>query len=136
MKRSENYRGIVILESLIGGTVPPAVVPFVVQMYPYLLDGWNPKTIVRLEVPARRILAVAQTVANALLPRKYFAQFTGESEIIVTFPRKVMHVVKGETDLAEQSRNVGSSFGIPRHQMQFEKMFEQDHPTIHKEESK
>lgn len=124
------YRGIVLKESLVTGEMPPSLLPLIASSYSYMLDRIIPVTIIKLEIPLSQVNDIAWTLAGLLRNEKYFAQLTGCHEIIVVFPNALARVLKEVPETAEAARNIGTCFGIPHYQMQFEKMFESDHPNI------
>jgi len=122
------YRGIVLRESLASGELPVSLRSSVETEYQYHLDGVLPVTVIRLQVPAADLLPVVWTVALALHPERYFANFTGPEDMLVTFPNTLVRVLRIDPTTAIHARQVGALFGIPAHQMRFEAMFDADHP--------
>lgn len=124
------YRGIVLKESLATGDIPSSLLQFISTTYPYMLDRLIPATVFKLEIPSQQVNEAAWTLAGKLLHAKYFAQLTSSNQILVIFPNTLVRVMRDIPETAENARRIGTCFGIPRHQMQFEKMFERDHPNI------
>lgn len=127
------YRGIVLKESLRKGRLPNGAKRWLVKTYPYLLDGRMPMTVFRLSVPAAAVSDVARLLSRQLHPAGYFAQLTGDDEMLVVFPGRTLAVARGCAASAGAARAVGAELGIPPHQMRFELMFENDHPNVMEE---
>ena len=133
MGESDIYRGIVLKESLACGVLPPTARRYLVEEYPYALDGKVPMTVFKLIVPAEESLAVAESLSHSLLPERFFAQLTGEREMLIAFPDKCVTVLRERPETASTARLLGNQFGIPDYQMRFEKMFDNDHPNSNME---
>lgn len=129
MKKETCYRGIVLKESLLTCELPLLVRSYLEDTYPYRLDGKVPMTVFKLRVPVAQSEEVADKIARALRPERFFSQLTGEADMLVVFPAAWIRVIKGRPDTAEAARTYGVEHGIPRHQMRFEEMFERDHPN-------
>ena len=129
MKKETCYRGIILKESLLTGELPLQVRSYLEDTYPYRLDGQVPMTVFKLRVPVAQSEEVADKIARALRPERFFSQLTGEADMLVVFPAAWIRVIKGRPDTAEAARTYGVEHGIPRHQMRFEEMFERDHPN-------
>lgn len=131
------FRGIVLKESLVGG-LPPAARPYLIDSYPYRLDGEIEMTVLKLNVPSPAVTEVARALSAGLRRPGYFAQLTGPEEMIVVFPGRTVTVVRSDAASAEAAREIGATYDIPYRQMKFEGMFENDHPNLidHQKERK
>jgi hypothetical protein len=108
--------------------LPECLRPFVETEYPYRLDGVLPVTVIRLRIPAADILPAVWAVALALRPERYFANFIGDDDMFVALPSTLICIPRSDPTAAVHTRQIGTTFGIPAHQMYFEAMFEADHP--------
>jgi hypothetical protein len=121
-------RGIVLKQSLIGGELPMPLSATVVRRYPYLLDGRTPVEVIELIVTRERTLPVAMQLAQALLPKGFYAHLFDDARMLVCFPNCVVRIQRGDEELARQAQDIGGRFGIPARQMRFAEMFDNDHP--------
>lgn len=121
-------RGIVLKEGLVGGALPMPMPATVVRRYPYRLDGRIPVEVIELAVSPQRTAAVAMRLAEALLPRRFYAHLVGEDRMYVCFPNCVVLVHRGDSASVRQAQEIGTRFDIPLRQMRFGEMFDRDHP--------
>jgi hypothetical protein len=120
-------RALVITESLKGGILPPGVRAARERRYPHELDG-TPIEIIELDVRVEDAAAAAAALADALLPRGWYAHLVDQERMIVAFPGEVVAIRRGDAGDVERALATGQRFGIPSHQMRFAEMFETDHP--------
>jgi hypothetical protein len=121
-------RGLVLLESLVGGQLPRPLPAVVVCEYPHLLSGELPVRIVELAVAPDRVPTVAMRLAQALLPQRFYAHLLDAETMYVAFPNCVTVIHRADPATAANARRVGAQFDIPGRQMRFEEMFTNDHP--------
>jgi hypothetical protein len=121
-------RGLVLLESLVGGGLPLPMQAVVVRQYPHLLGGDIPVNIAELMVSRDKALAVAMQLARALLPSRFYAHLLDEETMYVVFPDCLAVVSVNSPESAQAARRIGALYGIPAKQMRFIEMFHTDHP--------
>jgi hypothetical protein len=120
-------RALVITESLPGGALPAGVRATRERRYAHQLDG-TPIEIIELEVRAEDAGATAAALADALLPRGWYAHLVDAERMLVAFPGEVVPIRRGNAGDVERAQAAGRRFDIPPHQMPFAEMFEIDHP--------
>ncbi|MEU7031491.1 hypothetical protein AB0A60_32945 [Streptomyces sp. NPDC046275] len=121
-------RAIVITESLTDGQVPQAPGVSEIRRYRHLLDDRTPIEIVELTVPADQAPAYAHQLADALLPRLYYAHLIDEEQMLVAFPHTVVRIRRGGERAIALAQSIGALVGIPAEQMRFAEMWDTDHP--------
>jgi len=121
-------RGIVLKESLVGGSLPLPFPAMVVRRYPHLLDRKVPVEVIEFTVAPARVAEVALQLARAIVPERFYAHLLDDTTMIVVFPRCVLQIARDDAAGAERAQQVGELFGIPRRQMRFLEMFTTDHP--------
>ncbi|MBL1101919.1 hypothetical protein [Streptomyces coffeae] len=124
----DTMRAIVITESLTGGQLPPGLAPLEDRRYRHMLDESTPIEIIELTVPTDRAPAAGLQLAQALLPKLYYAHLIDSQQMLVAFPQALVLIVRGGQQAAERAQAVGALFGIPPEQMRFLEMFDEDHP--------
>jgi hypothetical protein len=121
-------RGLVLMESLVGGQLPMPLPAVLLRRYPHLLGGELPVQIAELAVTRDRALTVAVQLAQALLPRRFYAHLLDTETMYVAFPNCVTVIRRADSATADDARRIGALFDIPARQMSFEEMFTNDHP--------
>jgi hypothetical protein len=84
--------------------------------------------VVEIEIDEAMIPSIAVKLSTYLLPKKYYCHFVDPNKLIVVFPMCLCLVSRENVAEAERCKTIGRMFEIPDRQMQFEKMFETDHP--------
>jgi hypothetical protein len=124
------WRGIIIRESLRTEELPPSLQGNVSDQYKLNLGGIGEVEIIEVKIPKKEIANVSLDITVLILPEKYYAHFVDKEKMYVIFPSIICLVYRGDIKSAERCRQVGTMFSIPNEQMQFEKMFEVDHPDV------
>ncbi|WP_432141128.1 hypothetical protein [Streptomyces sp. bgisy084] len=125
---SEPLRAVVITESLEGGRLPEALRALESRRYPHLLDERTQVEIIELAVPAAQAAGVALTLADAVLPRLYYAHLIDSLQMLVAFPDTVVRIHRDDAAAVERAQSIGALFDIPAGQMRFAEMWDTDHP--------
>jgi hypothetical protein len=120
-------RAVVIRESLRGNELP-SLPGTPLRTYAHALDEKTPVEIVELAVAEPDALQTAMRLATVLRPRLYYAHVLGAETMYICFPHCVALVRRDDPATAEQARAIGRLFHIPRSQMRFAEMFDDDHP--------
>ncbi len=123
------YRGLVIDESLGPCGRPKWLNRHVHSTHQHLLDGKTSIKVLEVLIEASEIESVALALSQCLLPRQFYIHFVGSSNMFIVFPKCVCVVDREDQSTAEQCRRIGEVFGIPAEQMQFERLFDHDHPN-------
>lgn len=126
--QSDDYRAVVIRESLVGGQLPAELPLGEPREYPHLLDEATPIHIIEFPVTAEAALPAAMQLAEVLLPEKYYAHLVLEADMLIAFPNTVIHLRRNDQQAERQAQAIGRTFAIPDEQMRFLEMFDVDHP--------
>lgn len=125
-------KGIVIEESLLDGRLPFDLQAYVVGRYPYRLDGITPVNILLLQVSINDLPMAAFALAEVLLPSGYYAHFVESPDRLrVIFYQCICTVQRSDPLSIARCRELGLSIGVSEVQMQFDKLFHEDHPNVH-----
>lgn len=124
--------GIVLLEGLKDGRLPDSLESFVEREYQHFLGGTHGVVrIARLVLKRSEAPSVAFELASCLQHRHYYARLNDEAVMFVAFPSAVVRISREDPQSAETARSIGAVFDVDRSHMEFEKMFELDHPEMH-----
>ncbi|MGW5515364.1 hypothetical protein [Nocardia africana] len=124
----DQYRAVVIRESLAGGELPAGLVTSEGREYPHLLDEATPIHIIEFPVAAVTALQVAMQLSESLLPQKYYAHLVRDDDMLIAFPNTVVRLRRNDTAGERNAQAIGRVFAIPDEQMRFLEMFAVDHP--------
>lgn len=121
-------KGLIVRESLINEQLPHFLESYVSKRYPHFIDGINNIEIIELSLDNQIISSVALELAKHLKPRLYYAHFICGNMMIVVFPKLVCLILQGDLEGLLRSQVLGLTYSIPLEQMQFDKIFYEDHP--------
>jgi hypothetical protein len=119
---------VVIKEGFRDARYPPSLTGFMTKEYPYVLGGAEAVTIGVFGVPGDAVWRVALDMAATLLPRRYYAHLVVGDTLVVAFPACLAFVTRGDEPSTQKAQEIGTLFGIPREQMMFGQLFDEDHP--------
>jgi hypothetical protein len=77
-------------------------------------DIW---TVVEFSVADARAAEVAESIAQALDEPGWYADLRSVDETFVVFPRRVLRFARGDRAARAEAREVGWTFGVPEHQL-------------------
>lgn len=129
ISQHEQAKGIVLLESLRPDVDHSRLFRHEVLRYPYLLDGVKPVTSVKLALPIDEMASLLLGFSQMLQEEDFYAHFIYKDTLFVVFPRCVVQANKHLPESFDTCRVIGALFSIPVHQMKFERLFIEDHPT-------
>lgn len=121
-------RAIIVRESLRGGVLPREVQEGQIREYSHALGGKQRVTIIESDVSWDSAPHIALELAARLLDRKFYAHIVDGERMLISFPRTVVEVRRGEEAAQKVAQRIGTLFSIPLQQMQFLAMFDEDHP--------
>jgi len=121
-------KGIVLKESLKADS-RELLEGFIVDKYPYKIDGITQVEVYILEIPHSLIASTCLRLSHSLLDKGYYAHFIDRKSLWIVFPNCVYTIAKENKQLFSICRKVGNIFEIPDHQMKFEELFINDHPN-------
>jgi hypothetical protein len=122
-------RAIIVMESLKDPGLMKEIPGKEICRYPLPLND-GPVEVVEIDIANDDVLAVCILLADSLLPERYFAQLQDSTRMHVIFPSGIALVRRGDQTSEEIAQKIGSIFGIPRSQMRFLEMFENNHPDV------
>lgn len=122
---------IVLLESMIGGDVPLALVPFVVRRYSHFLRGDSASNIVRLEFERDQLGKVLFALSQALKPEQFYSHVVIENEMYIVLPGAFVRIIRGDNTSLERAVALAISYNVLPAHTAFKAMFEFDHPEMH-----
>lgn len=122
-----NYKGEIIEESLADKSILDEVNILssrVEQVTPRHKTPWIKKwTLHTIEVPEELIDEVATRCSRALENRKsWYIDFKNDKFHWIIFRAKVFKVDLSKPKAYQEAKRYGTSLGIPKHQVQFEKL--------------
>jgi len=120
---------VAIREGFRNATIAEEFVSFVSNRYEHWLDDLQLVEIVDLEIPIGKVGETIRSLSESLRERGFYVHAIASDVLWIGFPGLVESVRCYETDKMESLRVHGESRGIPRSQMQFECLFNQDHPA-------
>lgn len=121
-------KGLIVRESLIDEQLPQFLKSYVSRCYPHSIDGINNIEIIELNLDNQAVSDVALQIAQHLKPRLYYAHFVDGDTMTIVFPKAVCLIVKGDSESLLRAQALGLTYNISLEQMQFDKMFYEDHP--------
>lgn len=121
-------RGILVREALLGETLPKSLLLHIKREYPHKIEGIGKITIVEVSVTRPDLGKVALELAHQLKPRQFYCHFVEDRMLTVVLPKVVMIIPQDDSEAAFRCQMLGVTFGIPLTQMQFQRMFDKDHP--------
>ena len=92
------------------------------------LDGLDDVTVLEYSVEAGTNGQTAIELAERLRAPGYYAHIIGGDTMIVVFPHTIFLLRRGDPETIGRCRAYGRTLVIPDSQMQFERMFDSDHP--------
>ena len=122
-------RAVVVRESVKEPRLLEGIPGREISRYPLALNG-QPVEIIEIEIPEAGVFDACLQLADALLPKLYFAQIQDSERMFVMFPNSISLVGRGDVGAERAAQNIGSLFGIPASQMRFLDMFATTHPDI------
>jgi hypothetical protein len=121
---------LVLIEESVEGPIPGELLGRRGKRFGTTLANDAAVTVSESEIEDARAEAVIIALAKRLLPKRYYCHVVRDAEFLVAFPNCVVVVKRGDQASAEFCRAVGKRFAIPYVEMQFERMFEVDHPDL------
>jgi hypothetical protein len=94
-----------------------------------LADG-TPITVVESEFEDERVEEAMLLMSELLLPERYYAHVVFKGSLLVAFRNCRFRLRRGDLRTVDLCRNVGMMLGIPAQEMQFDLMFDIDHPDF------
>lgn len=92
------------------------------------LDGLDEVTVLEYSVDVKTEGQAAMELAERLHAPGYYAHIIKCDSMIVAFPNAIFLLRRSDPDMIGRCRAYGRSLAIPDSQMQFERMFDRDHP--------
>ncbi|MGJ5040666.1 hypothetical protein [Bradyrhizobium sp. HKCCYLRH1062] len=125
-------RLIAILESF-GEPIPLAIADKQMKRFDAQLQHGETITVIECQLDEADVAGVIEWTSTHLLPDRYYAHLVMRDRLIVMFRHCVFRIDRGDARTAGLCRAVGERIGIPHQEMQFERMFDQDHPDLRHE---
>ena len=95
----------------------------------YYLRTLGRATISEYLIGEEGMLDAGSVLASHLNETRYYAHIVSEDTMIVCFPRILVTLTRdSQRTEFERCRTIGGLFMIPTDEMQFESMFDEDHP--------
>lgn len=121
---------LVLIEESVEGPIPGELLGRREKRFGTTLANDAAVTVSESEIDDARAEEVIIALAKRLLPARYYCHVVRNAEFLVAFPNCVVVVKRDDQESAELCRAVGRRFAIPDVEMQFERMFEVDHPDL------
>lgn len=121
-------RGILVREAFIGETIPALRLMRVQREYPHEIEGIGKITIVEVSLARPELGNVVFELAHHMKPRQFYCHFVEVHMLVVILPSTVMLIPRDDFEAAFRCQMLGVTLGIPLSQMQFLRMFDEDHP--------
>jgi hypothetical protein len=87
-------------------------------------------TVVEYQVTLGEARKLVPIVCERLLPSRYYAHVAEKDHLLVMFHGCAFCLSRGDQRTINLCRSVGNQIGIPNEELQFEAMFDQDHPDL------
>lgn len=129
-------RLILILESIVGALPTQIGSWHERRRFSDSLADSLPITVVEYDIDGGDELLIAHAVARLLRRNRYYAHIVADNEqtIYVIYPYCVVELHRGDDVALTTARTIGSELGIPATEMQFDVMFDVDHPDLRAQE--
>ena len=121
-------KGIIIKESL-PESITAMLETFVVKIYPHLLGGEKPVTIMKLDLDISEFESIASKIFHHLAEPLYYAHFLFGKRMYVIFQNALLSIDEGDMGQVNICKQVGQLKGIDLSLMKFDEMFKEDHPN-------
>ena len=125
-------RFIAILESF-SEPIPSWIADKQTKRFSAQLQHGEKITVIECQLAEMDPTGVIEWASTHLLPDRYYAHLVMSERLIVMFQHCIFRIDRGDARAAGLCRAVGKLVGIPSQEMQFEKMFDQDHPDLQHE---
>lgn len=121
-------RALVVLESL-SVPLPEKWETREIVTRDHSLKNLGTVSIGEYHIGKEEMSQAATELSMRLKPTRYYAHIIYADTMLVSFPRITVVLQRGdEIGVFEICRKIGWLFSIPTDEMQFEKMFDEDHP--------
>ena len=118
----------IVIESSLAIELPQTWKNRLLSRRVHRLDGLDDVTVLEYSVEPRTEGQVAIELAERLRVPGFYAHIIGGDSMIVAFPNTIFLLRRSDHDMIGRCRAYGRTLAIPDSQMQFERMFDSDHP--------
>jgi hypothetical protein len=121
---------LVIIEESFAERLPRWLGQREIKRFEAKLQKGEKITVVEYRVIAVEARKLVPIVCERLLPSRYYAHIAEKDRLLVMFHGCAFCLRRGDQRTIDLCRSVGNEIGIPNEELQFETMFDQDHPDL------
>lgn len=121
---------LIVIEESFAEALPPWLGNRETKRFEAKLQKGEKITVVEYRTSTFEARKLVPIVCERLLPSRYYAHFADNDHLLVMFHCCAFCLNRGDQRTIDLCRSVGNQIGIPNEELQFEAMFDQDHPDL------